>query len=92
MNIDIESVLPSTQNVGVPLTPHRLQEILKEMKNNTAPGPSGVTKHTFLFLCKLIPNTLAHILNHIAHTENPAMIEEFRWIFTREIIFIPKNA
>ena len=65
-----------------------ITRVLKNMQNESTPGPSGTTKSFFLWLISMIPNLftkgLNEYLNH--HTENSA----FEWIKKRKIVFIPK--
>ena len=69
-------------------TEQELKHIVQDMKNQSAPGPLGITnrflKHIFPHISKLITK----VGNHLLNDENIDNVPE--WITLRNIIFIPK--
>ena len=69
-----------------------IQNVLRNFKNNTAPGPSCITKHTLLFLLEKFPNLFVDIINDLINTPDLCKSKFTKWIMQRKVIFIPKKS
>ena len=75
--------------------PFSLQEtmqVLKKTKINSAPGPSKISRHTLLFICKYIPNIFVHFINSLIFHVNLSNDPLTKWILDRDVIFIKKKS
>ena len=91
LNIQHPAYIPSqeeSEEANREFSIDEIMRVLKNMQNESTPGPSGTTKSFFLWLISMIPNLFAKGLNEYLnhHTENKA----FEWIKKRKIVFIPK--
>ena len=91
LNIQHPAYIPSQEDIEEASRDFSIDEItrvIKNMQNESTPGPSGTTKSFFLWLISMIPNLFAKGLNEYLnhHTES----KSHEWIKKRKIVFIPK--
>ena len=89
--LSLEEIFPKIKNLTNPCsTTDEFKQILKNMKNSTAPGISSQPKVLFEFLINLLPKFITKALNNIYNIEN-LDDSPFKFIKDRNIVFIPKR-
>jgi len=66
LNIQHPAYIPSqeeSEEANREFSIHEITRVLKNMQNESTPGPSGTTKSFFLWLISMIPNLFAKGLN-----------------------------
>jgi len=74
-----------------PFTQPDVVQVLASMKNQSAPGPSGIDKQVLLFLLRTFPKFLLRLVNHISSNPSLHSTQEGAWIKHRHIVFLPKK-
>ena len=93
-NIKLSDIFPSyEQRTSDDLFSFReIKDILKATKNRSAPGPSKITKHSLLFICRFIPNLFTAYINALINKDDLSSDPMTSWIVKKEIIFIKKKS
>lgn len=67
-----------------------LRTVLTKCKMTSSPGPTQQTPAIFKFLFAVIPNILIRALNELTFYTGLARANSFKWMFHRQIVYIPK--
>ena len=81
-----QDLLPDT----ITLNRSQLQSLIKDLKNNSAPGASGIDKCVLTFLFKYFPNLTTHYFNQLILQPRWESCMENAWLKFRLVIMIPK--
>ena len=89
-NLTLDEIFPQIKSLSSPYSSTiEFKNVLKSMKNSSAPGISSESKVLFEFLINLLPNFVTRALNNLYNInidESP-----FKFIKDRNIIFIAKK-